>query len=322
MAAFLARRLAQSGLILFIVIFLTYWLMGLMPGDPIDLMVQSNPDLTPADAARLKALYGLDQPIITRFWNWLTQALQGDFGYSRLFGQPVWEVLWPRLVNTLILMLPVVLLSIVIAVPLGLLAARKAYGWFDYTVNLASFAGISVPPFWFAILMIIGFAVTLNWLPASAAPPGDAGLMDHLRHLILPVATLTILNVGTYLRFMRAASLQTLRQDYVRTALAKGVSETRLLTHHVLRNALLPLVTIIALSFGSLFSGTLIIETIFAWPGMGKTIYDSVLGNDYNLAMVGFLLATATTLLGNILADLCYGLLDPRIELEEVKLGG
>ncbi|WP_259782440.1 ABC transporter permease [Aestuariispira ectoiniformans] len=315
MSGYLIQRLIESLIVLLVVAFLSYWMMGLMPGDPIDLMVQSNPDFSAADAARLKALYGLDKPILERFFHWLSAALQGDFGYSRLYGQPVFDILWPRLGNSLWLLLPSLLLSVALAVPLGLLAAHKRYGWLDYGVNLFSFAGISVPPFWLAILAILFFAVTLNWFPASAALPNDATALDMLHRLTLPVVVLTLLSIGSFIRFMRAAAIQALTMDYVRTARAKGVSEMRLMVHHVFRNAVLPLTTIVALSLGNLFSGALITESIFAWPGMGKTIYDSILGNDYNLAMVGLLLATVMTLTGNFLADISYAALDPRIRL-------
>lgn len=315
MLRFTLQRLMESLAVLAAVAFLSYGLMGLMPGDPIDLMINANPELTPADAARLKAIYGLDQPILTRFWAWAGDLMSGDFGYSRIYGQPVVEVLWPRLSNTLALMVPALLLSLGLAIPLGMIAALRPYSWLDYGVNLFSFAGLSVPSFWLSLLAIVIFAVTLGWLPASGADDGSGGLLKQLHHMILPVAVLTISNIGSYIRFMRAATIGVLRQDYIRTARAKGLSQSQLLRAHVLRNALLPLVTVVALSLGSLFSGTLIVETIFAWPGMGKTIFDSVLGNDYNLAMIGFLLATFTTLLGNLAADLCHAALDPRVSL-------
>lgn len=316
MTGFLVQRLIESLIVLFVVAFLSYWMMGLMPGDPIDLMVTANPEFSAADAARLKALYGLDRPILERFVNWLKAAMQGDFGYSRLYGAPVFDILWPRLGNSLWLLLPSLVLALVIAVPMGLLAAHKRYGWLDYSINLFSFAGISVPPFWLAILAILLFAVTLNWFPASAALPNEPSMAEMLHRLTLPVLVLTLLSVGSFIRFMRAAALQALRMDYIRTARAKGVGEGRLMIHHVMRNAVLPLTTIVALSLGNMFSGALITESIFAWPGMGKTIYDSILGNDYNLAMVGLLLATAMTLTGNFLADISYAALDPRIRLD------
>ena len=317
MIGFIIQRLGESFIVLLIMSFVTYILIGLMPGDPIDLMIQANPKLGPEDAIRLKAIYGLDQPIINRYFAWLNDASSGDFGFSRLYNQPVFDILLPRLLDTLKLMAPAFLISIGIAIPLGILAALKPYSILDYSINLISFSGISVPSFWLALLAIIYFSINLGWLPASGAADAGAGLLENLRYMALPVGVLVVSSIGSFTRFMRAAMIETLRQDYVRTARAKGVSDYRLLVHHCLRNALMPLLTVIALSFGSLFSGALIIETVFSWPGMGKMIYDSIFGNDYNLAMVGFLLATAMTITGNLLADVSYAIVDPRVQLSE-----
>ena len=212
------------------------------------------------------------------------------------------------------------LLSLAIAIPLGVYAALNPYSKADYAVNMFCFAGISLPPFWLALLLILCFAVVLGWLPAGGMlTVGDGGILDRLQYMILPVLTLTIHSVGGFTRFMRASMMETLRQDYVRTARAKGLSEARVVTGHALRNALTPLVTVVALSFGGLFSGALITETMFGWRGMGKTIFDAIMGNDFNLALVGLLLATGFTLLGNFLADLCYAWLDPRVTLSEAR---
>jgi peptide/nickel transport system permease protein len=184
-----------------------------------------------------------------------------------------------------------------------------------HTVVKVAFAGISVPPFWLAILLIILFAVTLGWLPAGGMSDGRDFWGD-LRYLVLPVIALTIATVGGIIRFLRAAAIETLRQDYVRTAQAKGLTGRLVVLGHVLRNAMIPVVTILALQMGNLFSGALITEQVFAYLGMGKTIYDAVTGNDYNVALAGLLLATLTTLLANLLADLAYGWLDPRISYQ------
>jgi len=314
MSRFLARRVIEIALLLAIMSFVIYALIGLMPGDPIDLMISSDPHLTAADAARLKALYGLDQPLIERYWAWLKAALSGDFGYSRLYVQPALQVLLPRLGNTALLMGVSFTLTLAIAWPLGILAARRPGSAFDGAANLLSFAAISVPSFWLALMLILIFAVYLGWLPAGGiATIGDGGFIDRARHLILPVLTLTLVNFGPHLRYMRASMIETLNQDYVRTARAKGAGETRILLHHALRNALIPVITVVALSFGSLFSGALITETMFAYPGMGKLIYDSVLSNDFNLALAGLLFATLMTLLANLAADIAYAVADPRI---------
>ncbi len=313
MLTYIAQRLAESALVLLIMSFVVYALIGLMPGDPIDLMLSANPNLTPEDAARLRALYGLDRPIGERYLNWLGAALQGDFGYSRLHARPVLEILLPRLGNTALLMGVSFILAFALALPAGVAAALRPRGATDTAINLTAFAGISIPPFWLAILLIMLFAVLLGWLPAGGMPDSGAGLGERTAFLVLPIATLTIATVGGIVRFVRAAVMEALRQDYVRTARAKGLNETQVVFGHVLRNAMIPVVTILALNFGALFSGALITETMFGYLGMGKTIYDAILGNDFNLALVGLLLATLTTLLANLLADLCYAWLDPRI---------
>jgi peptide/nickel transport system permease protein len=314
MLSFIARRLIQSAAVLLIMSFVVYGLMGLMPGDPIDLMITSDPKLTPADTARLKALYGLDQPLLSRYGAWLGAALQGDFGYSRLHARPVLDVLGPRLANTLVLMGLSLACAFAIALPAGIFAASRPYSRRGGLINLIAFAGISMPPFWLAILLIILFAVRLRLLPASGM--GSGGIRDLALHLVLPVMTLTLATVGAQLRYVRASMIDALRQDYIRTARAKGVGAMQLLYGHALRNAMIPIVTILALDFGSLFSGALITETMFAYLGMGKTIYDAILGSDYNLAMVGLLLATVTVLLANLAADLAYAALDPRVRLK------
>ncbi|MFQ5774822.1 MAG: ABC transporter permease [Kiloniellaceae bacterium] len=313
MTRYILQRLVESALVLLIMSFVIYGLIGLMPGDPIDLMLSANPNLTPEDAARLRALYGLDRPVGERYMNWLAAAAQGDFGYSRLHARPVLEVLLPRLGNTVLLMGISFALAFALALPAGILAALRPRTASDAAINLVAFAGISLPPFWLAILLIIVFAVTLGWLPAGGMPATGAGLAAQAEHLALPVATLTIATLGGIIRFVRAATMEALRQDYVRTARAKGLGERQVVLGHVLRNAMIPVVTILALNFGALFSGALITETMFGYLGMGKTIYDAILGNDFNLALVGLLLATLTTLLANLAADLCYAWLDPRI---------
>ena len=321
MPRFLASRVTESLIVLLVMSFVIYALIGLMPGDPIDEMIAANPKLTSEDIARLKALHGLDKPLLERYGNWLSAAMGGDFGFSRIHSRPAVDVLLPHLWNTLILMTASILLSLVIALPLGVYAAVKPNSPFDYVVNLFCFAGISVPPFWLALLAIILFSVKLGWLPAGGMGTiGGGGLVDSLKHMIMPVGVLTLLTAGGYIRFIRASMIQVLRQDFIRTAKAKGVGPTRLLMGHALRNAILPFITIVALSFGSLFSGALITETMFSWLGVGKMIFDSVLGNDFNLALVGLLFATLMTLVGNILADVAYAWADPRISAEDGDL--
>ncbi|MCR9257415.1 MAG: ABC transporter permease [Alphaproteobacteria bacterium] len=311
----LLSRIGQSLVILLLVSAGSYGLIGLMPGDPIDLMIQADPRLTPEDAARLKALEGLDRPLPERYADWLWNALQGDFGQSRLYKVPVADVLVPRLGSTLLLLGLAMVLALAVAIPAGVLAAAKPRGVTDRAINLACFAGVSIPPFWLALLLILVFAVGLGWLPASGAPPAgrDTGFGDHLLYLVMPVAALSVSAVASYARHVRSAMIEAMTEDWVRTARAKGASRARVLWRHGLRNALLPVTTLVALDIGTLFSGALIVETVFARPGMGKLIYDAILGNDYNLAMIGLTLATAVTLAANLGADALYGRLDPRV---------
>ena len=314
MIRFTATRLIEMAVVLALMSFVIYVLIGLMPGDPIDLMRSGDPHMTAADVARLKAVYGLDRPLVERYADWVRATLGGDFGYSRLFGTPVVAALLPRLQNSLALMGASFVLAFACALGLGIAAARRPNSRLDAVINLFCFAGVSVPTFWLALVLILIFAAALGWLPAGGmATAGDGDIADRLHHLVLPVATLMLANLGGYTRYVRAAMRDALAQDHVRTARAKGASETRVILHHALRTALVPVITILALSFGGLVSGALVTETMFAYPGMGKLIFDAVMGNDYNLALAALLLATVTTLAANLAADLAYAWLDPRV---------
>ena len=288
-------------------------LLGLMPGDPIDLLVSADPRLSAEDAVRLKALHGLDQPLGKRYLNWLFSALQGDLGYSRLYAKPVLVVLWGALEKTLLLMGIAFMVSVAIAIPAGVLAARRIHSLTDYSINLLCFAGISIPAFWLALMLILLFSVVLGWLPANAVPLGDAGILEQVRGLILPVITLAIVSIGGVTRYMRASLHESLQQDYILTAYAKGLSDRQVVRRHALRNSMIPVVTVLSLDIGTFFSGALITEIMFGYPGMGKLLFDAIQGSDYNLALIGLLMATGVTLAANFVADLSYAALDPRI---------
>jgi len=288
-----------------------------MPGDPIDIMVQSDPDLTPADADRLKAIYGLDQPLMSRYWNWLTSAVQGEFGFSRIHNRPVLEILGPRLANTFLLMGSSLLLALMLAIPMGVYSAIRPNSRSDFAINIFALGGTSIPLFWLALILIVVFSVWLEWLPSSALYEHNASLLNKVRHMVLPVFALSLATVGPLTRHMRAAMIEVLEHDYIRTAHAKGLGERRVVINHALRNAMIPVVTVLSLSFGSLFSGALITETMFSYLGTGKLIFDSIMGNDYNMALISLLFATVLVLLGNFVADLLYAWLDPRISYRQ-----
>lgn len=313
-----AAKMASTALSLLIMSFVVFTLIGLMPGDPVDLMIAGNPRMTPEDANRLRALYGLDKPLVERYGNWLLAALAGDLGYSRLFGLPVTEVLWPKFVNTGILLGLSLALSLAVALPLGVFAAARRGTVADRTANFLCLAGISLPSFWTGLLMISLFSVMLGWLPASTRFE-DGDFFGSLQSLILPVATLAIGNIAVYARHTRNGVIAALSQDHIRTARAKGCSRPRVLWRHAFPFAFLPLATLVMLDLGLLFGGALTVETVFGFPGMGKLMFDAIMGNDFNLALSGFLLLTAFVLLANALADVLYGYLDPRVAAAEKK---
>ena len=319
-AGFLVSRGVQLGVMLLIVSFLVYMLMGLMPGDPIDMMLAANPEAGPEDAARLRAIYGLDKPLWTRYQNWLLSAIQGEFGHSRLYTRPVLDVLLPRMGTTFILMGVSLFLTLMIAIPVGVYAAQKPYGFTDRVVNLLCFAGISMPPFWLALILMSIFAVSLGWFPAGGnGADGENSFWERLPYMVLPVATLTLASIGGYIRYIRSAMLESLTANHIQTAYAKGCSTHRVVWRHALRTAMIPVVTIVALDFGTFFSGALITETMFSWPGMGKLIYDSIMGNDFNLALIALLFSTFFVLAANFAADILYVLLDPRVKMGETS---
>ncbi|QRM27620.1 ABC transporter permease [Microvirga sp. VF16] len=316
MLRYTISRLLQALFVVLIMSFLLFVMIGLMPGDPIENMLEGNPSLTPETIAQMRELYGTNQPLLVRYGHWLTTALQGDFGYSNLYSRPVMDVLLPALTQTSKLLIATLIVSIPLALLLGSLAARRPNGMVDSVISFFSFAAISLPNFWISLLLIILFSVNLGWLPASGTPlSNDAPLSEQIARMILPTMVLSLFYVGPLLRYVRASMIETLSSDFVRTARAKGLSEPAVMIRHALRNALIPMVTVLALSFGSLFSGALVVETIFGMLGMGKIIYDAIGNIDFNLALIGLLLATVVTLLSNLLADLAYAWLDPRISL-------
>ncbi len=317
MTGVILRRLGQGAIVIAVMSAVVFMLIGLMPGDPVDLLASSDPRMRPEDVARLRAAYGLDQPLWARYLAWAGNAIQGEFGYSRIFARPVWSLIAERLGATLILMAAAFAIAVVLGLALGALAAMREGGPVDGLVRGLSFTAIATPGFWLALMLMALFAVRLGWLPATALPVSPApDWGERARHLVLPVMTLALVEAGAIARYARAAMIEALAADHIRTARAKGASPARVLWRHAARGAMIPVVTILALGFGALFSGALITETIFAYPGMGKLIYDALIGSDYNLALVGLLFATATTILATLLADLAYLALDPRVTLE------
>lgn len=320
MATYILRRVIQTLIVIIMLSYLCFGLMALMPGDPVEMMIASNPKITADDVARLREFYGLDQPTWKRYKNWVSTIAAGDLGYSRTYRVPVTELMGPRLWNTFILSVASLGLSLLIAIPLGVLTALKPGGKLDSTLNMLSFAGISIPSFWLGIMLIIIFSVKLNLFPASGTQTiglegltGWEAIKDRSWYLFLPVFSLSLQQMGRFVRFTRSSMLEVLHFDFVRTAKAKGLPPAVVLWKHAFRNALIPLITVVTLALSSVFSGAILTETVFAYQGVGKLVYDSIIGNDFNVAMVSFIIGTSMVLLMNLLADILYGFADPRI---------
>lgn len=314
MARTVLKRLLESAIALLALSALSFGLMALMPGDPIDMIAGADPRATSEDIARLKALYGVDKPFHERWIAWLGRLAEGEFGYSRMFATPVADILGPALGRTALLAGLALLISTIVGVTAGVLAALKPRSLLDYGASFLAFAGIAAPSFWLALMAMALFSITLGWLPASALPADpDAGLIERARHLILPVAILSVLETAAIFRHARSAVGEALTRNHVLTAESKGLGRGRVIWRHVLPGAAIPLTTIIALDLGALVSGALIVEVMFGLPGMGKLLYDAILGADYNLAMAALMLGAAAIFIANAAADVAYALLDPRI---------
>lgn len=315
MARAILRRLIESAIALIALSALVFALLALMPGDPVDLIAGADPMVTPEDLARLKALYGVDRPFGERWLSWLGRVAEGEFGYSRMFAAPVGEILGPALLRTGTLAAAALGVSAIAGVFAGALAALRPRSGLDHTLSFLAFAGVAAPSFWLALMAMAVFSVWLGWLPASALPADPAaGVVERARHLVMPVAILATLGTATIFRHARSAVAEALARPHVLTARSKGLSGARILWRHVLPGAAIPLTTVLALDLGGLVSGAVVIEVMFGLPGMGKLIYDGILGADYNLAMAALLLGAAAIFVANALADVAYLLLDPRIQ--------
>ncbi len=299
MAIYILRRLIQTLVVVVILSYLCFYIMTLMPGDPVEMMIASNPRITSEDVARLRELYGLDQPAYKRYLSWVQQISQGDLGHSRTYRVPVSDLIGPRLMNTFVLSMSALLVSLLIALPIGVYTALNPGGRLDSAINMLAFGGISMPSFLLALLLIIVFAVQFGLFPAGGTESigvdnsGWAGFTDRLYYLILPILSLSLQQIGSFVRYGRGAMLEVLRMDYIRTAKAKGLSFHKVIWKHAFRNALIPIITVVALSLSTIFSGALLTETVFAYQGVGKLVYDSIMANDFNVAMVSFVISVS-----------------------------
>jgi len=322
--SFLASRLWKAlGVILGVVVF-NFFLIRLAPGDPASIMAGEAASSDPAYVEQLRQQFGFDQPLYQQLWLYLKGILHFDLGYSYRNKLPVLDLILERLPATLLLMGCAFLFSIVLGVLLGVLASRSRYTtrhkWLDSAIMTGALLLYATPLFWLSLLMIIFFSVTLGWLPAfgmesvGAHLTGWAHIADVATHLILPVISLGCFFMAVYARLTRASMLEVMGMDFIKTARAKGVPAGQVIRKHVLRNALLPVVTFAGIQLGQMAGGAVLTETVFAWPGIGRLMFDALLQRDYQLLLGVFLVTAAMVVVFNLLTDLLYRFIDPRIE--------
>lgn len=319
MRQYITRRVLLMIPILLGISLIVFLLVTSLPGDAVDAHAGR---MTAEKIAANKALLGLDKPVLQRYFIWLGNAFQGNFGISSDYNMPVTQVIHTFVWNSFLLAVVSFILQLLIAIPVGIVSATKQYSAFDNSFTLVAFAGISLPSFFLAMLLRYFFSIQFGILPldgmatAGLNLSAQGQLLDLIRHMILPVTCLTMMSVGSTMRYVRTSMLGVIKQDYIRTARSKGLPERIVIYRHALKNAMIPIITYIGSALPGLFAGAMITESIFAWPGIGKIFLDSIGKRDY-LFMMGFTMFLAVlTMLGNLLSDILYGVADPRIRLK------
>jgi len=324
LVAFLIRRVLQSGLVLLVMSLLVF--VGVFAiGNPVDILI--NPDANQADIERAIKALGLDKPMWEQYWIFLVNALQGDLGRSFVFNIPALQLIWQRMPATLELAAFAMFLAIFLGLPLGMIAGLKPDSWIGRTIMSGSILGFSLPTFWVGLMMILFFAVYLGWLPASGrgetvdlfGVPVSFLTLNGLSHLILPATNLALFKLSLTIRLARAGTREAMLMDYVKFAKAKGLSHRRVVLVHVFKNIMIPVVTVLGLELGNVIAFSVVTETIFAWPGMGKLIIDSINVLDRPVIVAYLLMTVAMFIVINLVVDVIYSLLDPRVRLGDLK---
>ena len=319
MLRYVLRRLLQLVPVLIAIATLNFFLLQIAPGDAADIIAGQSGHATPEFVAALRAEFGLDQPMWKQYLLYLGKLVTLDLGYSFQYQLPVAKLILERLPATLLLMVPALVLAIGLGVVLGVAAARRRGGWVDGLVSLGALVVYATPVFWLGLMLIVLFSIQLGWLPSGGMVDvrernaGMAHVLDVAQHLVLPVVAMALFYVAIYTRLMRASMLEVYSLDFITTARAKGVPERAIAWRHAARNALLPVVTLAGLQFGHLLGGSVLVETVFGWPGLGRLVFDSLLQRDLNLLLGILFVSSVVVVLANLAADLTYGLLDPRI---------
>ena len=320
MLKFITKRLLKAIPQLIIISMILFGIIALVPGDFVS--AQSNPNMKPEQVARLREIYDLDKPVHIRYLKWVKSAVRGDFGDSLSFNQPVSSVIGGYIWNSFYLSLTSLIITLLIGIPLGIICAVKQYSLFDKISTSFVFLSLSIPSFFLALVLVKIFALDLKICPLSGMTTtgtnltGLSHILDVIKHMVLPVITLSLLNIGAWMKYVRNCMLEVINQDYIRTARAKGLKEKVVIYKHALRNASVPIITYLGLCIPGLFSGALITETVFAWPGIGRLAYDAIGNRDYTLLMGFNMISAVLLILGNLLADVLYSIADPRVKLK------
>ncbi len=321
MVKYFARRIIISLFVLLGITIIVFFLVHLAPGDPIDAMYANMPGMTQEQIDSIKAGLGMDKPIIVQYFIYMKNLiLHGDFGESIQYSRPVIDLITERLWNTFSLVFIAMILSMAIAIPIGVTSAVKKNTAFDYFFTSFAFIGVSIPSFFFGFLLIKVFSVDLGWLPSTGVQtPGAVFttmgmIIDRVKHYIMPVSVLALINMASYTRYIRSSITDVIKQDYIRTARSKGLRQRVVIYRHALRNGLIPIVTILGSSLATIFSGSLITENIFSWPGLGRLIYGATMARDYYLVMGVNVFTGFLVILGQLIADAMLVLVDPRIK--------
>lgn len=322
MLNYIFKRILLMIPLIFGITLISFSVIHLAPGSPVEVETEMSLKASTQARENLKKLYGLDKPLHIQYFEWLKRFIMLDFGKSFTDGKKVIDKIKERIPVTLTINLLSLILILTIAIPIGVLSANKQYSLFDKLTTVFVFIGFSTPTFWLALILMIIFGVTLGWLPISGIQSIDVSgmtfperLIDWLKHLILPVGISAFGGIAGLSRYCRSSMLEVLKQDYIRTARAKGLKESDVIIGHALRNALLPIVTILGLSIPGLIGGSVIFETIFSIPGMGQLFYSSAMSRDYPTIMGILVIGAVLTLIGNLIADIAYAILDPRIRV-------
>jgi peptide/nickel transport system permease protein len=312
-ARLLARRFAHALPLLFLISVLVFLLIHAAPGGPLAIYL-ANPNVRPEDIERLRRALGLDRSLWQQYWSWLGAFLTGDWGYSFSDGRPVASRVFERLPATLELMGVSLACAMTLTVPVGVWSAVRRGRWFDRVTTTTSMIGISLPGFWFGLLLQMIFAVGLGWLPSSGrATPGGGDVLDHVQHLLLPTAVLAVVLASGWSRYLRGSMLETLSLPFIVSAQARGLPPRRVVLHHALRNALGPLITIVTVDAALLVSGAVVTESVFAWPGLGSLFTEALARRDYTVLMALLMLSASAVVAFNVVADFAHAVVDPRV---------